>query len=368
MRQLRPFVRSQHLYEQVTSAEPLADEANRTFQALCTQVLKTDYALLYAHGSLAPLIQPPLSFPAHAPLPNNLAELAQALTRPVSLSIGLAPNATDPARYAVPLWSERGLCGLLFLGAKRAGGLYTQEELEVAQAIGERLIDTRASIEIARRLFLLQRQRLAESQLMDRQTRRALHDEILPQLHTTLLTLSQGSAALEPVQQQLATVHRQIANLLRNQQPAASPLLAQGLIPALQRLLYEEMQGLFDGIRYVVDETAQAVTDGLTDLEREVLYYAVREVVRNAARHGRGDSAQRLLHIQVTVGIDESGKGLRLSVEDDGIGLAEPTRLEQGSGLTLHRTLLAILGATLEGQGRPNSGVQICIVWRPYGA
>ena len=48
----------------------------------------------------------------------------------------------------MPLWSERGLIGVLLLGEKRDGGLYTQEEIEIARASGERLIDTQASAEM----------------------------------------------------------------------------------------------------------------------------------------------------------------------------------------------------------------------------
>ncbi len=80
----------------------------------------------------------------------------------------------------MPLWSERGLIGVLLLGEKRDGGLYTQEEVEIARAGGERLIDTQASAEMARRLMALQRQRLAESQVVDRRARRVLHDDVLP--------------------------------------------------------------------------------------------------------------------------------------------------------------------------------------------
>lgn len=365
MRQLRPFVRSQHLYEQVTAPTPLAEEAHHTFAALCTQVLKTDYAALVALGALAPLMQPPLVFPEQAPAPDPLLALAQPWPPSQTLTIPLQVNSAGPAHYAVPLWKERGLSGLLFLGPKRDNGLYTQEELEVAQAIGERLLDTHVSLAIAQRLFTLQRQRLAESQVLDRQTRRTLHDEILPQLHTALLTLSQGPTAVEVTQSQLVTIHRQISDLLRNQQPVARPALSgQGLLSALQRLLEEELRGAFDGIHYEVTAAAPAVAASLTDLESEVLYYALREVVRNAARHGRGSQEQRALHLQVTVSTAASGLGLLFCVADDGVGLAEPARLEQGRGLTLHRTLLAILGATLEVESQPNAGVAVQIVWR----
>jgi hypothetical protein len=58
----------------------------------------------------------------------------------------------------------------LVLGEK-VSGLYTQEEIDIARAGGERLLDSLASAELARRLVVLQRQRLAESQVLDRRTR-----------------------------------------------------------------------------------------------------------------------------------------------------------------------------------------------------
>ncbi len=55
----------------------------------------------------------------------------------------------DKARYrratwAIPLWSERGLSGMLLLGPKAGDGFYMREEIEIARAAGERLIDTAA--------------------------------------------------------------------------------------------------------------------------------------------------------------------------------------------------------------------------------
>src|SRR5207249_8055892 len=113
----------------------------------------------------------------------------------------------------VPLWSDRGLIGILLLGEKRDGGLYTEEEIGLAQASGERLIDNQASAELARRLMALQRQRLAESQVLDQRARRVLHDDVLPRLHTAMLALSvppaSGNGAIGHAQDLMADVHRQ---------------------------------------------------------------------------------------------------------------------------------------------------------------
>ena len=63
-------------------------------------------------------------------------------------------------RWAIPLWAERGRIGVLLLGEKADGGLYTQEEIEIARASGERIVDMLAAEQMATRLMQLQRQRL----------------------------------------------------------------------------------------------------------------------------------------------------------------------------------------------------------------
>ena len=141
--------------------------------------------------------------------------------------------------WAVPLWSERGLIGVLLLGEKRDGGLYTQEEIEIARASGERLIDTQASAEMARRLMALQRERLAHSQVLDRRARRVLHDDVLPRLHAALLTLNSGQTG--EVSVLLTEAHRQIADLLHDMPTVTAPEVARwGLVGALRQVVEQE--------------------------------------------------------------------------------------------------------------------------------
>ena len=51
---------------------------------------------------------------------------------------------------------------------------------------------------MARRLLALQRQQLAESQVVDRRIRRVLHDDVLPQVHATLLALNRRGGGEAP--------------------------------------------------------------------------------------------------------------------------------------------------------------------------
>jgi signal transduction histidine kinase len=372
VRQLRPFLGSQHLYERLLriplqgaeltlpSQMPPDVDAAALFASLCTDVLGVRRALLVAVGPLAPLVGPPLTYPAQAPLPPlSFADVMASFPTPQMMGVPLDPARYDGLIWAVPLWSERGLIGLFLLGPKADEGLYTQEAIEIARASGERLIDTRASAEIARSLIALQRQRLVESQLLDRHTRRVLHDEILPQVHAALLTLGTSGAATTETATLLTAIHHQLADLLR-EMPArgAPPVVKQGLLTALRHLLADELHGAFDEVAWEIDPAAAERLLTLPPLTVEVLFYAAREAIRNAARYGRGVEPARPLHLRISVAIDN---GLVMKLEDNGVGLqpSTPNQTGSGEGVALHSTMLAIVGGTLSLQSTP--GHSTCV-------
>ena len=457
MQQLRPFVASQRLYDHLleqAQAQPgagptVADFApdvaatQITFRALCRNVLDARLAYLVAVGPSAALAGPPLVYQAvdvgpsaalagqplvyqaaavgpSAPLAgppivyqasaeaetSQLGPSLEAVTALVAaseqsfLAVEL-PEALG-VHWALALRSERrpaagdGLIGLLLLGDKLGGGLYTQEEIDIARAGGERLIDTLASAELARRLVVLQRQRLAESQVLDQRTRRVIHDDVLPQLHAALLYLhALPASATAPVAgvpatgvpatgvldaagpaaeaiNLLAGAHRQLAELLRELPSGPEPEVARlGLFAALHRLAAGEFAHAFDAVSWQVDSQAEERAGRLPPLAAEVLFYAAREAMRNAARYGRraGEPAQLNLAIRGAWN-DQPGaaRGLSLIVEDNGVGLNEPPppdgeRPGGGQGLALHSTLLAVVGGSLTIQSEPGlfTRVTLCL-------
>ena len=366
MEQLRPFVTSPRLYEELLdrSADGAPDvDVETPFRALCAQVLGARTAYLAAVGPLAPLVGPPWAYPAGQPPPPLSPDLLAPFTSPQTLY-----GAVDPARYggagwAVPLWSERGLAGVLLLGDKRDGGLYTQEEIELARASGERLIDTRASAALAQRLMALQRQRLAESQVLDRQTRRVLHDDVLPRLHTVMLKLSAGEANGTTPQALalLGEVHRQISDLLHALPPTAAPAVARlGLIGALQQAVDSELGAAFDGVRWEIAPDAAQAVQSIPPLTAEVLFYAAREAIRNAARYGRDGDSARPLHLQVGVAWRD---GLELCIQDDGVGMGAdpPAPGGGGHGLALHSTMMAVVGGALATDTLPGQYTRVTL-------
>lgn len=398
MRQLRPFLGSQHLYERLLDLPnsdgkahanhsdgghvdgghsdgghsdgalmaqiPSALDVSTLFHSFCSDVLNLRSAYLVPLGPLAPLVGPPLAYPDQkTPDPLLLKRLVAQFQELIdAICLPLDPAETDGLLWAVPLWSERGLIGLFLLGPKQNDGLYTQEEIEIARASGERLIDTRASAELARSLMLLQRQRLVESQLLDRRTRRVLHDDILPQLHTALIALGgSGAAAIPNATEVLMDVHRQIADLLREMPARSAPAVARmGLIAALRHLLADELPEAFDRVDWQVAQRAEARLQDLPQLTIEVLFYAAREAIRNAARYGRGRARQRPLHLQISIHDDD---GLAIQIADDGVGMATGTGAGQGSqqGLTLHSTMLAVVGGTLATESLADSYTRVTL-------
>lgn len=367
---LRPFVASQRLYEHLltpTTATPSEVDAVTPFRALCADVLGARVAYLAAVGPLAPLVGPTLAYPAplSQPLP-ALTKLIGQFNSPQTIGVALEPAHYQEAMWAVPLWSERGLIGVLLLGEKHDGSLYTQEEIEIARASGERLIDTRASAEIARRLMALQRQRLTESQLLDRRARRVLHDDVLPDLHAAMLTLSGEQAAARvngtSTVSLLAGVHHQIADLLRQMPPTTAPEVAKlGLIGALHHVVDDELAGAFDRVIWQIQPGVRDRLHAIPPLVAEVLFYAAREAIRNAAHHARDVNTTLPLSLTLSVLWDD---GLRIIIEDNGVGFgltAHPTG-GSGQGLALHSTMMAVVGGSLAVVSEPGGYTRVSLM------
>jgi signal transduction histidine kinase len=363
MRQLRPFVASERYYETMLT-ETEADEAQEAatlFRRLCRDVLGARRAHLLAMGSYAPLVGPALVYPAGAPAPRfDLSVLGAEAMSPQAISIPLDPARFDGLQWAVPLWNQRGLIGVLLLGDKETGGLYLQEEIEIARASSERLVDAQASVEMTRRLLALQRQRLAESQVVDRRVRREIHDDILPRLHAALLELSGNGHASEGLQT-LASVHRQLADLLRAMPNTTAPQLSKlGLFGALKHIVEVELPGSFDSVMWAVSAEAETRATHLPAFAAETVYYAAREAIRNAARYGRGSTSARVLTLRVGAEIEDT---LRLTIEDNGVGLGAPPVEGESTrqGLALHSTLMAVIGGTLAVASQPNAFTRVTL-------
>jgi signal transduction histidine kinase len=350
MARLRPFLAGQDLLEKIAAPAEAGDPAARPlFETLVRDLLDARAALLVPAGRLAALAGPPLSYPAGEffviPSLEGWKERFRQEMRCLPVHGRLS--------WAVPLWSQEALAGVLLLGDKRSGGPYSEEEIDLAQAGGERLLDRLAGAEVARLSLELLRQRLSEARVLEGQGRRALHDEVLPELHTALLTLSADKERNAEALEMLGQAHRRISDLLRSGYGAPDRLAQAGLAGALRALLENDFAAEFGRVEWEIDPEAEKAARGLQPFAAECVYFAARELVRNAAKYARGGDPTRPLNLAVRMGLE--GKKLRLDIDDDGID-PQVDPHGGGSGLRIHSALLAAAGGSLELDRAPGGG------------
>ncbi|MBE3566357.1 MAG: hypothetical protein IMW90_11580 [Thermogemmatispora sp.] len=276
--------------------------------------------------------------------------------------------------WVMPLYDERGLVATLFLGPREDGGTFTKEDMNLAQACGQRILDTIGDHEAMQAVAALLRRRIIDVKLLGAQQRRILHDEILPQMHLALLhletlrtvTRQEGQeaarTALEEAVGLVSAAHRQLAALMRATTPGAPYRLErEGLVQAIRTMLEQDFHDAFDEVCWQVDDETAAHIDEVTPPAiAELIFAAVQEALRNAARHARGSDVHRRLRLTLQARCDPD---LEVVVADDGVGIAAADAATSGTGggLLTHSALLAIAGGSLTIKSAPDEGVTVRI-------
>lgn len=357
---LRPFVTSEGLYDSLlTPTNSILRDAQQPFDALCEDVLACKHAYLIAAGAFAPLVQD-LAYGSTATSLPTVSHLLPRFTDPTVLYEQIGSESYDDIAYAVPLWGSRGLIGILLVGPKRNDGLFTQEELEIARATCERLIDTQASAAVSMRLMQMQRERMAQTLVMDQHSRRVLHDEVLPLIQTSMIALSGEDK--EASMQLLSDAHKEISNLLHEMPMVATPDLKRlGLIGALKRVVEVEFSSDFDKVDWVIDDGVEQQLEQLTQISAETAFYAARETLRNAAKYAKHPNRP----LEVTISAYSTQSDIHLGIADNGIGITDKaaqigeTQLGAGQGMALHSTLMAVIGGSLSVESSPQQFTRV---------
>ena len=121
-----------------------------------------------------------------------------------------------------------------------------------------------------------------------------------------------------------------------------------------QMAIQNEFAGEFEQIHWNLPESPVSVDK----LSADVLFGAIREVVRNAAVHGRGNDPKRPLSLWIDVTNDDN---LQVNICDNGVGIGNASEMGgSGNGLSLHTTLLAVIGGSLTAEAR-ETGFEVII-------
>jgi signal transduction histidine kinase len=322
------------------------------------------------------------------------------LARRIQVSLNEQPLIV----WVLPIYNERGLVATLYLGPREDGSVFTDEDMNLAHACGERILDTLGDHEAMQAVASLLRRRVVDVKLLGAQQRRVLHDEILPQMHLALLQLeklrsmpeSKQSApgactgeAGEKTREEVARTnginvpadarrqtideaidiisdaHRRLAAMMRATAPGAPHRLEHdGLINAISTMLEQDFQHAFDEVEWcVAEETAARIDEVLSPAIAELIFAAVQEALRNAARHARGSDVHRSLRLTFKATWNPCDPSLEVLVADNGVGIssASSSTTGTGGGLLTHSALLAIAGGSLTIKSTPGEGVTVRI-------
>ncbi len=261
---------------------------------------------------------------------------------------------------SVPLPGRRGPVGILNLAAP-GDTRFDDETLDFLSAVGRqlavayersRLLEERT--QHARYAAALEeRQRLAQD----------MHDSLAQLLFAADLSLSVAGQHPDPERRATAVAEAaeavgaalgELRSLVEVMRPAD---LSAGLHAALGRLARRTGSAL----KVHLEAAELDPTEDLAEDLAEALYRVAQEATHNTLRHaGAGSLWLRLVR---------EGSTLRLTVDDDGVGLGADTEACVGRGLGLAgmRDRVAAVGGRLRVENRPGGGARITalVPWRP---
>ncbi len=386
---LGPFVRSTSLSHWLnTDLQKTEQDLGNLFFLLCHDVLAVQFAYMtVAAGTLKRNFS--YRWPNETVLGSKLVAHNKKgnidVEAPKRIQITL--HGQPIICWVLPIFDERGLVAALYLGPREDGGAFTEEDMDLAQACGQRILDTLGDHEAMQAVAGLLRRRTVDVKLLGAQQRRVLHDEILPQMHLALLRLETlrstsdmkagdpestessdicREKGLNEAIDMISDAHRRLATMMRTTDPGAPHRLERdGMMHAIHTMLEQDFQNAFDEIEWCVSEdTATAIDEVTPPAIAELIFAAVQEALRNAARHARGTDVHRHLRLTLSAAYNRERHYLEVVVADDGVGIisAGSETTGTGGGLLTHSALLAIAGGSLNIKSTPGEGVTVKIM------
>jgi PAS domain S-box-containing protein len=320
---------------------------------VCRYELGAELTVLAHRGSSAQKVPPGVRI-------NHAGDSVEAVVRQTARSArmesyegarGVIAELARAAGVRVAVGAPIVVDGRLW-GVVSAGWNWEQSppaDTEQRMAQFSQLLDTAIANADSRAELIASRARLvAASDEARRRFERDLHDGVQQRLVSLALEL-QGAEAIAPRENdelvaQLAHVGAGLAGALddlrelsRGIHPAV--LSRGGLVPALRVLARRSA---------VPVELHLSVDERLADPVEVGAYYVVSEALTNAAKHAQASKAE------VTAHVDDGM--LQLTIDDDGVGGADPAR---GSGLTGLADRVAALGGTIEISSPPGRGTSM---------
>jgi signal transduction histidine kinase len=251
---------------------------------------------------------------------------------------------------AVPVSSRGALRAVLVLENRLIRGAFSPDRLDVVRLIAGQLGVSLDNAELYAELTASRGRIVAAADEARRRIERDLHDGAQQRLVHTVLCLKLAQTALAGEEAQATEL---VADALENAQLGMQEIreLARGIHP---RIL--SSGGLGPALKAVAGRSPIPVrldllTGGRLEEHVEVTaYYVASEALTNAVKHSGASS--------VHMTAEAVGGVLRLSIEDDGVGGADPAR---GSGLVGLRDRVEAVGGTFSVMSQPGRGTRLLV-------
>ena len=293
-------------------------------------------------------------------LPMSVLRYAQRTREPLVVGDATRDDrfARDPyftdvdscSLLAVPILSRGTLQAVLVLENRLIRGAFSSERLDAIKLIAGQLAVSLDNAQLYAQLAGSRARIVAAADEARRRIERDLHDGAQQRLVHTIVTLKLARQALGDAGGPAAEL---VGDALENAERGIDELreLARGIHP---RIL--SSGGLGRALRRLAARSPIPValdlrTDARLPERVEVTaYYIASEALTNAAKHSNASA--------VHVTVDTIDGDLRLSISDDGVGGADPTR---GSGLIGLKDRIEAIGGTLTVQSRPGQGTRLVV-------
>jgi signal transduction histidine kinase len=249
---------------------------------------------------------------------------------------------------ALPILSRGELRALLVLENRLIRGAFTAEQLDAVKLIAGQLAVSLDNAESRAQLAASRARVVAAADHARLRIQRDLHDGALQHVVHTIITLELARRALagstgdgpELVDEALEHAKRATEELRE---------LAQGIHPGILRVggLGPALEAL--ARRFPIPVTLDVRPDTRLPEHIEVTaYFVVSEALTNAAKHAHASELQVI--------VDATNGDVRLSIDDDGVGGADPTL---GSGLVGMKDHVEAVGGALTMRSRPGQGTHL---------
>jgi signal transduction histidine kinase len=253
------------------------------------------------------------------------------------------------AQIFAPVIFESQLQGLLVLGARISGDVYSDQDVQIIATVAQQTALAYTNVQLVETLRGLNRRLVRADETHRKCVARDLHDAVLQQL----FFVKQGLFHDQAHSQSVALLDDIIEALRRTIRDERPPLLDQGLQLALQGLV-EEMQKVAGASPAISWRSNIAGRLPLSDEQATALYRIAQEALANALKHAHAQ------HVAVTLDTDDGV--VRLCVADDGVGApARPEEREHHYGIAGMRERAAMIHAHLRIASAPGEGTHVTV-------